>query len=176
METKDKKTALKAWLFKRLRNSNQLRMILTGFVVLIGYGVVYMPLSNDIADTRATLLAAQKRLRLTKEIESLRAEYKQCQPRLSEKPDPNEWVQYVLGDLRTRPVNLRTVDFRPVRDVGPYKAIVLRIELEGSFQNLQAFLSWLETNKRFFRVDGLNIATTKGQNLVMELAIMGMMG
>ena len=178
MEIKDKKNSLKTELLRRLRDPFQLRMILTVLVVAIGYGAVYCPLSNDIVETQEELTAAQKRLAVTKEVETLRAQFKRCKPRLSEKPDTNEWTQYVMGEIRKLPVNLLNLDLRPVREVGPYKAIVLRIEVEGKFQDLHAFLCWLETNERFFRVDSIGITPplkSKG-NLVMELTVLGMMG
>ena len=126
-------------------------MMLTGLVVVIGYSTVYWPLSNDIAETQTRLGTAQKRLQLTRDIESLRIQFKRCQPRLSEKPDTNEWVQYLLSGLRKLPVQLHAMDFKPLKEVGPYKAIALRIEVEGSFDDLHAVLCWLETNKRLFR-------------------------
>jgi hypothetical protein len=184
MESKVKKASLKTQLLERLHNRFQLRMIITGLVVVVGYGAVYLPLSNDIANTRDRLTTAQKRLQLAKDVAALQTEFKRCQPRLSPMPDNNEWVQYLLGGLRKMPVNLVNMDFRPSREVGPYKAIVLRIQIEGTYQNLHTALCWLETNDRLFRVDNINfLPPQKGQekdnngdNLLLELILLGMMG
>ena len=56
--------------------------------------------------------------------------------------------------------------------------MVLRIELEGRFLNLNALLRWLETNDRLCRVDLIRIVPhQKDNNLVkMQLTVLGVMG
>ena len=183
MPSTGKQTTLKTQLRQALHNPFQLRMIITGLIVVVGYVAVYMPLSNDIAETQVMLTTSQKRLQLTKDVVSLRAQFKLCQPRLPnvEKgvPDSNEWIQHLLAGLRKLPVNLLTMDFRPQRDIGPYKAIVVHISIEGTFQDLHAVLCWLETNERLYRVDEFNLVPVpqgRGNNLLMELTVLGMMG
>jgi hypothetical protein len=182
MESRDKKPSLKAQLLERLHDPFQMRIMVTALIVGLGYGAVYWPLSNDVAETQGRLAIAQKRLQLTKEIVALRTEFKRCQPRLSSKPETDEWIQHLLGGLRTMPVNLINMDFRPAREVGPYKAIVLRIQIEGTFQDLHNVLSWLETNERLYRVDNISLLPPqKGQGsnanyLLMELTLLGLMG
>jgi hypothetical protein len=182
MESRDKKASLKAQLLERMHDPFQMRLIVTGLILVVGYGAVYWPLSNDIVDTQDRLSAAQKRLQLTKDIVALRAEFKRCQPRLSSTPETNEWIQYLLGELRKKPVNLVNMDFLPPREVGPYKAIVLRIQLEATFQDLHNVLSWLETNERLYRVDNISLLPPQrgqGNNatyLLMELTLLGLMG
>ncbi len=183
MPTRGKQAGLKAQLMDVLRNPFQLRMLITGLIVVVGYVAVYMPLSNDIVETQMRLTAAQKRLQLTKDVVALRTQFKLCQPRLpmvdKGVPDSNEWIQHLLGGLRKLPVNLLTMDFRPQRDVGPYKAIVVHISIEGTYMDLHAVLCWLETNERLYRVDDINLAPLpqgRGSNLLLELTVLGMMG
>jgi Tfp pilus assembly protein PilO len=147
-------------------------------VLMAGYAGIYMPFSSAIEDTSKQLVARRKRLDLADEVERLRAQYKSFKARLPEKKDTNEWVQYVLGGVRQFPVRLKTLDADPTREFGPYKAVVLRIELEGQFPELNSFLVWLETNKRLFRIDAVRIQPHLSGNgmLVMNLTVLGAMG
>lgn len=178
MDTGVKKSDLKASLLERLHNPTQLRGLVTAVLVLAGYACVYWPLNSQIAESSARLAAEQKSLDLARDVEHLRAQFKSFKGRLPEKSDANEWVQYVLDGIRQLPVKLVTLDSDPPRDVGPYKAVALRIELEGTFQDLNAFLRWLEGNERLFRADAVKIAPhRKGSGvLVMQLTVLGMMG
>ncbi len=172
------KTNWKIQLLARLKDPLQLRIFVAVMVVVVGYVGIYLPLGNDIAETDAQLIAEKKRMALVRQLEQLRVQYGSFQHRLPQKTDSNEWMQYVLGAIRSFPVKLTLLDSRPPQDVGPYKAVVLRIELEGRFQDLHSFLYWLETNERFFRVDAINIAPHRQVSgvLVMQLNFMGVMG
>jgi hypothetical protein len=178
MDSGNKKPALINALLKRLRDPVQLRALLTGVMVVVGYGIIYLPLDGDIAETKARLAKEQKRLGLARDIEQLRAQFNSFKKRLPEKPDPNEWVQYLLEGIRGFPVNLVALNTDPLKEVGPYKAVVLRMHLEGSFQGLNAMLRWLEMNQRLCRVDSVRIvAHTKDKGLrVMQLTLLGVMG
>lgn len=178
MDTPANQLGLKAQLLERLHNPFQLRMLVTALSLLAGYLAVYMPLTSDIDTTARALAAEQKRLELACDIEHLRAQYRRFQHRLPPKADPNEWVQYVLGGIRTFPLKLARFDTDPPRTVGPYKAVALRIELEGAFRAHSAFLRWLETNERLFRVESLNIVPHRSASgiLVVQLTVLGMMG
>ena len=40
---------------------------------------------------------------------------------------------------------MSTLDRRPPRGVGPYKVVVLHVELRGTFFDLDEFLCWAES-------------------------------
>ena len=177
-QTSENKNKLKAKLLERLHNPVQLRVFVTGLVLLIGYGGIYLPLQSGIDETTRKLNQEQKRLDLARELEHLRAQLDSFKDRLPEKTDPNEWVQYVLGGIRSFPLKMITLDCEPPRSLGPYKAVVLRIELEGKFHDIDAFLRWLESNERLFRADTVKIAPSRGNKemLVMQLTVLGATG
>ena len=178
MDTAAKIQGFKNKLLKRLHNPLQLRVFVTTLILLAGYLGVYVPLSHDIDATARGLETEKKRLQLACEIEHLRAQYDRFQHRLPHKADPNEWVQYVLGGIRGFPLKLARLDADPPRTVGPYRAVALRIELEGAFRDHSAFLRWLETNDRLFRVEAVNLMPHRSGNgtVVMQLTVLGMMG
>ena len=172
------KSARNAKLLERLHNPLQLRALVTGSLLLAGYFGIYLPLSSGIVDTTRQLNQEQKRLELARDIEHLRTQVESYKDRLPAGKDPNEWVQYVLGGIRGFPLKLVTLDVDTPRDLGPYKAVVVRVELEGAFHDMDALLRWFESNERLFRVDSLNINPHRSGNgtLVMQLTVLGVMG
>ncbi len=174
----DPKTGLKAKLFEWLHDPLHLRAAVTGTVVLVAYLGIYTPLSGQIEQTGAEVRHARKLLELAVEVESLRSQYQSFRGRLPKQSDPNEWVQYVLGGLRRFPLKLAALDCDPPRGMGPYKAVVMRMELEGGFFAMDAFLRWLESNERLFRLDSLKIAPSRSGNeiQVMQITLLGVMG
>ena len=178
MDVGDKKSGRRSPLLERLHNPGQLRVLVTVLMVVAGYAGIYLPLNGETTEATQELAGERQRLELAREVEQLRAQHQRFRGRLPEKSDPNEWVQYVLAGTRGLPVKLTTLDAAPPRDVGPYRAVVLKIELEGAFADLNAFLGWLETNERLFRVDAVTIEPSRhaGGALVMHLTVLGVMG
>src|SRR3990170_4594503 len=165
-------------LLQRLHDPRRLRLLVTVLVLAAGFVGVYMPLERRIEKTARTLDKEQKRYALAEEIEELRVQVAGFQARLPKNTDTNEWVQYVLEGIRKFPLKLSTLDSDDPQRVGPYEAVVLHMELEGEFQDLDSFLDWLDTNDRLFRVDSVKIAPPRGESnrLVMQLAVLGVKG
>jgi Tfp pilus assembly protein PilO len=161
-----------------MRKPSHLRIVVTGVVLTAGYLVVYSPLSANIDESARKLGAEKKRLEAACEIESLREQYQSFKDRLPTKTDTNEWVQYVLAGVRKFPLNLTALDPDAVRDVGPYKAVVLRIDVTGALVDMNQFLHWLETNDRLIRIDTVSIQPDqkKDGSLNMRLVVIGIMG
>jgi hypothetical protein len=172
------KSTRKAELLERLHNPLQLRALVTGSLLLAVYVGMYMPLTSGLAETTRQLNQEQKRLDLARDIEHLRTQVERYKDRLPAARDPNEWVQYVLGGIRGFPLKLVTLDVDTPRDLGPYKAMVVRVELEGAFHDMDSLLRWFESNQRPFRVDSVNIYPHRSGNgtLVMQLTVLGVMG
>lgn len=178
METDDKKTNAWTRLIERLQDSVQLRICVCGLVLLAGYVGIYWPLSASITETTRKLNREEKRRELARSIEQLRVQTNSFKDRLPAKTDTNEWVQYVLGGIRGFPLKVTTLDPAAAQHVGPYEVVVLHVELEGAFRDLDAFLEWLEGNERLFRVDAVKIAPARGSSdtLQMQLTVLGLMG
>jgi hypothetical protein len=87
-------------------------------------------------------------------------------------------MRYVLDGIRKLPLKLITLDATGTKNVGPYTAIVMNVELEGQYADLDSLLRWLETNERLFRVDELKVAPQRNGNgnLVMQVTVVGVMG
>ena len=104
---------------------------------------------------------AKKHLELARDIELLRDQVKQFKRRLPEDTDSNEWVEYVLTGLRTIRLKLVALDPKATVQHGPFHLVVLRIELEGGFHDLDRLLGWIESNERLFRVESIRIEPYK---------------
>ncbi len=176
MRTGDKKKVDFRELLERLHDPVQLRVVITGLMLVVGYVGIYMPLSSRIEETTRKLGWQYKRQALAKEIEFLRTQLGEFQDRLPENTDANQWAQYVIDGIRKFPLKLLTLEPQDPTSVGPYTAVGLKIGLEGKIGDLDSLLCWLETNKRLFRIDSVEIAPTRGGNdvLVMQFTLLGM--
>ncbi len=177
METGDTKAQLRE-LAEQLHDPFRLRIVVTGVMLAVGYVAIFMPLSGRIEETTRKLSDERKRQVLANEIDCLRAQVEKFQSRLPEDTDSNQWVKYVLDGIRRFPLKLNGMDSQSPQRVGPYEVVVLRIDLEGEFKELDSFLYWLETNQRLFRVDSARIAPTRNANgkLTMQLNLLGLKG
>lgn len=175
MSLSDTKAELKK-LAERLHDPRQLRLLATGLMLAVGYVAIYMPLSSRIEESTRKLRREQKRNELAEDVERLRRQVETLQTRVPEDTDVNEWVQYVLDGIRRTPLKLATLDSGNPQRVGPYEAIVLHLELEGAFHDLDGFLEWIESNQRFFRVDSARIAPPRNQSdqRLMQLTLLGL--
>ncbi len=125
------RTDLKSRVLDRLRDPTQLRVFVIATVLLVAYAGMYAPLSGKIADTTAEINRQQSLCQLAGDVEHLRTQYQSFADRLPKQSDSKEWVQYLLAGTRRFPLRLTGLDCDPVRDIGPYKAAVLRVELGG---------------------------------------------
>ena len=165
----------KADLLRRLNDPVQLRMIIFGGVFLVGYCGIYLPLGDSIVEASGKLKKTRKHQTLVHEVENLRIQYQRIAERVPPKTDNNEWAQYVLEGVRQFPLKLVALDSDDSERVGRFSAVVLKVQLEGSFAELDRFLHWLEVNDRIFRVDSIKLAPvrTAAGTLLMQLTVLG---
>jgi type II secretory pathway component PulM len=175
MEPTPRKAALQG-LLEPLHSAARLRAVSTGLMLLVGYAGIYLPLSARIDETARNLNNERKRQDLCCQVEGLRAQVDKFAARLPEKTDTNEWVQYLLSGIRRFPLHMLALDSGVPQRIGPYKAVVFHVELEGAFRDLDAFLHWLETNQRLFRVDAAKIVPVRGSEnrVTMQLTLSGL--
>lgn len=172
-----KPSPLTAAASRVLGNPLQLRVALTAAILGGWYFAVSAPMTTGIDETTARAVREKKRLGLAVEVERLRAQVARFQDRLPRDTDANEWLQYMIAGARQFPVRLATIDTQSVRAVGPYKAAVIAVDLEGSFQGIDDFIRWVESDRRLFRIDTIRIAPTREPGkLTAKLSLLGVMG
>ena len=185
-ETGERRADLKAQLLGWLHDPLQLRILLIGAVLLAGYAGVYTPLSAQIAETTTKLSRERKMAELADSLEQLQARCDSFAKRIPQQADSKEWLQYMHEGIRRFPLKPTKLDCLTQRQVGPYRAVVLTITLEGSFFDLDQFLRWLESNPRLLRVDDISIALASSNeranmgsarnkdDMIMRLTVLGM--
>ena len=187
-ETVERRAGLKAQLIERLHDPLQLRLCIVGLVMLAGYSAVYTPLNDRIVQMTNKIQSDQRLQDLAIDLERLQKQCGVFAKRLPENTDSNEWMQYVNEGILRFPVKLSKFNSLDPIPIGPYKAIVLRLELEGTYFDLDQFLRWLESNPRLFRVDDITLALSKKTGMsrgkgaqgkddfVMQLTVLGLAG
>jgi Tfp pilus assembly protein PilO len=186
-ETGERRTDLKTQLIERLHDPLQLRIFVLGLVLAAGYFGVYSPLVAQIDEAKDKLSHEQKRAELAANIEQLQARCSRFAKRIPQQTDGKEWLQYMHEGIRRFPVRLTKLDYLSPRQVGPYRAAVLTVALEGSFFDLDQFLRWIEANPRLLRVDDIGIGLVGGNknannaaaaddrdNMTMQLTVLGL--
>jgi len=173
-ETTERRSGLKSSLLERLHNPVQLRIGVMAVVFLLGYVAIYTPLNDQIAATTKKLERDKKRLETARSLESLQKQYRVFEDRVPQQTDNKEWMQCLVEGTRLFPLKVTKIDYREPRPVGPYKAITMQIELEGSFVNLDRFLVWLETNKRLLRADDLRLSPRDSKTMIMSVTVLGL--
>ena len=180
-ETGERRADLKSQLLERLHDPLQLRILVIGVVLLAGYVGVYAPLSAQIAETTNKLSQEQKMAELATSLEQLQARCSRFEKRIPQQDDCKEWkwIHYMREGIGRFPLKLTKLDYLTPRQVGPYRAAVMTIALEGSFFDLDQFLRWLESNPRLLRVDNISIALASGDagnkdDLIMQLTVLGL--
>jgi type II secretory pathway component PulM len=178
-ETKQRRANWKQKLLQRLHDPLQLRIFIIGIVLAVGYFGIYTPLSERIAETKKRLDQERKLETLAANIERLEKQSSVFTKRLVP-ADAKEWVQYVHEGVRQYPLKLSKLDSLATKTIGPYKAMALHVEVQGSFFDLDQFLRWLESNQRLMRTDDISIGPPKSlkgnkpDDLVMKLTVLGM--
>lgn len=177
-ESKRKLPPAVAAVLDRLHHPLHLRVVLTAVLLGVWYFGIEEPLIGTIDSTSKQVGRERKRVELAREIEGLRAQVGKFEERIPKKTDSNEWVQYMLRGVRALHLKLILLDTETPRDLGPYKAAVVRLSLEGNYHDINAFLRWVESNPRLLRIDSLKIDPRRGVHgtLGAELTILGVMG
>ena len=177
-DTEERRADLKAKVIEQLHDPVRLRICVLAVVLVIGYFAVYNPLYGRISDLTKTLNRDKKQLALAVRLENLQAEYEKFDNRIPRKTDSKEWVQYMLNGIRKFPLKMVRFDCREPKRIGPYKAIVLKIELEGSFIDMDKFIRWIESNERLLRIDEISMAPSRsGENqTVLRMTVLGLTG
>jgi hypothetical protein len=163
-------------LLDTLRNPVRLRMAVTGLVLAVAYFAIYEPLSGKIDVATRRVKQEQQREELSKDVEFLRAQAPMFDPRLQADSDSQEWLQYTLDGIRGLPIQLVNFDSSGERRVGPFTALVFRIEVRGQAHGLDSLIDWLETNPRMFRIDTLKIEPARGQQdqRFLQMTLLGL--
>ena len=162
----------KALLEQYLSDPVKLRLTTVGGLFILAVVLIYMPLSKKIDETKRFLAAEKERSGYIADCEKLQKQAAVFRALMEEKSDTNQWVQYMLEGLGKFQVKLRGMESKQQRKVGPYRAVVFSMEIEGPYPELKKFVEWLESSQSLIRIDSLQFE--KGpKNLLMKILVLG---
>ncbi len=170
---KAKWAASKAKITRLLGDPGKMRLAVVLAVTAVTVGAIYYPLSGRIEEQRVAVEAEKDRLDAIQSVETLRREVQGFRSRIDKQSDSNEWVQYLLAGSRQAGVQLRGMETREPHAVGPYLAVALNLEVQGTYPQLQSFVEWLDQSDKLLRVDGLRLEKTPGM-IVMKVNLLGL--
>ena len=176
---KPKDSKLKKVLINLAHSPVKLRVVLS--LVLLGawFLGIEMPRADEIDRTSSQLTHAKDRLETAREIERLRKQVARFEDRIRQSPDPKEWVQYMLAGTRQLGVTITSLDSSVAKQAGPFRVIVIKMSVDGTFREVETLLRWLESNRRLLRVDTLTITpasdkSSDRESVRVNLVVLGM--
>jgi Tfp pilus assembly protein PilO len=157
----------------------KLRVVLSVLLLGAWYVALEMPRASEIDATTRRLDLERERLATAKEVEQLRRQVSRFDERIPKTSDPNEWVQYMLSGTRQCGLKVESLDTNGSKPAGPYRAVVAKITVVGTFQEVELFLRWVESNDRLLRIDALSYAPssdtkTSADALHVTLVVLGL--
>lgn len=171
----DRLKGLKLQLLAHLREPKKLLIVTLGVLALLGVGGVYHPLSSRIQDLEREIASEKQRHEYIADIDKLRSTLTLYRKHLPEKVDVNWWAKYLLTGIRESGMKLRTFEPREKRKVrlGRFRGLVLRIELEGRYENLLKFIAGLERNQTIVRITQIRLQKRpRGVSANLEIAVL----
>jgi Tfp pilus assembly protein PilO len=151
------KSSARDLILLQLRHPLKLRVIICLTTIGSWYFFFFMPLGDQIQVTTARVSRERKRVATAREIETLKKALAPYHVLIPAGADFNELMRHVIDHLRSSPLKL--IDLKPEapKDLGPYQTIGIQLALEGSFPDIDAFLSWVESGERHLRVDTIKL-------------------
>jgi hypothetical protein len=144
-------------ILKQLSHPLKLRLVLCVTTIAVWQALYFSPLSDGVSTTTARIDRERKRAATAREIEQLKKSLAPHRDLIGSGDDVHELIRHVMGRIRSSP--LRLVDLKPEKpkDLGPFEAIGLQLNIEGGYSDIDEFLGWAETSKRLLRVDAIRL-------------------
>jgi Tfp pilus assembly protein PilO len=151
------KRGLRDLILKQLSHPLKLKVALCAAMVTVWYFLFFSPLGERVSATTSRVVVERKRVATAREIERLKKALLPYRD-LVGSGDVHELMQHVIQHLRSSP--LRLIDLKPEKpkDLGPYDAIGLKLSIDGTFEDMDRFLGWIEAEKRLLRIDSIRLS------------------
>ena len=141
---------------QQLRHPLKLRLVLCLTIIGAWYFSFFTPLAKR-RSTTAAIARERKRIATAKEIETLKKALAPYHGLIPAGANLSELMRHVIDHLRSSPLKL--IDLKPEapRISVPTRRSAFSWRSKGAFAEIDAFLSWVETDGRHFRVDSIKI-------------------
>lgn len=162
-------------ILRQLSHPWKLRFVLCTAMLTVWYVMFFSPLSEQVAATTSRIAVERKRDGTAKEIERLK---KALDPHrdLAGAGDVHELMRHVIGRIRSSPLRLTDLKPEAPKEMGPYEAIGLKLNFEGTFADIDEFLGWIEAERRMLRVDAIRLTPNSRERgrLTAQLTLMAL--
>ncbi len=136
MSSDPQPSGLSRAILKQLSHPLKLRLVLCVAMIVVWQALFFSPLSDSVSATTARIARERKRAATAREIEQLRKSLAPHRDLIGTGDDVHELIRHVMGRIRSSP--LRLVDLKPEKpkDLGPFEAIGLQLNLEGGYSDI----------------------------------------
>jgi Tfp pilus assembly protein PilO len=172
-ESEERRSGLKGIIIEQLHDPIKLRIVVVAVVLLAGYIGVYSPLSEKIHDKTKRIKRDTELLELAERVEGLQKQYSVVADRIPLQTDSKDWLQFMIEEMRGFSLRMSTLNCPDPVQIGPYKVFTIKMDLEGSFVELDRFLRWVETNKRILRIDEITLGGYNEGRSNMKVTLLG---
>lgn len=144
-------------ILKQLSHPLKLRLVLCVAMIVVWQALFFSPLSDSVSATTARIARERNRAATAREIEQLKKALVPHRDLIGTGDDVHELIRHVMGRIRSSPLRLVNLKPEKPKDLGPFEAIGLQLNIEGGYSEIDEFLGWAETNKRLLRVDAIRL-------------------
>ena len=154
---------LKEDVLVQLRNPKRLRLIVLGGLALVGIAGVYLPLTSRAGELERATSTEKQRAAYIEDVDKLRSMTATYLKHLPDNGDANWWTEYFLTGTRDTHARLRKLEPRTQKHaIGNFEGVTFKVEMEGRYEDIVHFISWLESDEKLVRVTALNLETGSG--------------
>ncbi|CAN5816229.1 hypothetical protein BH23PLA1_BH23PLA1_00970 [soil metagenome] len=180
--TKSQRIEMPPWFDGILHDPVKVRFAVGVLLFAAWYLACFLPIESKVEETKRKITSKRELLVLAEQVESLREETGKFLERLPEEADRSAWLNHLLQGVRERPIRLVSIDPKPSKAVGPHESAAATIVVEGTFEELERFLRWVEIGPNLQRIESFEMvpvrssdsaAPTQRQLKIVVMKIMG---
>ncbi len=160
-------------LANALRTPTKMTVASVGGMLLVSILAGYMPADSAMMQARKELFKAEKRAALGDDLRRLRGEARLYKERVAIGIDQTEWTAYLNSGVLETGGRLVFVEPKQEVKLGPCTSLAWGLEVEGTFQELCAYVAWIERGDRLMRIDRM-VFEARNEKLLMALTVRGL--
>jgi len=162
----------------QLRDPKKLRLVVLGTLALIGTAGVYLPFSSRAEVLERGIAIEEQRATNIDDIDKMRSLMAAYMKRLPDSGDAQWWTAYFLSGMRDTRGRLKKLEPRTEKGaMGNFQGLTFKVEIEGRYEDIVHFISWLESNDKMVRITELKMEkTATGITSTIAIAALALKG
>lgn len=128
---------------------------------IAGYNFIYNA-NIDKARTLTAKIGEAKKIKIfLEEIDKLQSNIDSYSSMKNDTPDPSTFLSKIVDIANACGIKVETIKSGNVTADGQYKFLSCAIAFEAPYKKLMSFLNKLDTDKRYIRIDNINVAAVR---------------